>query len=78
MLATSEIERSWSVRLVSWSFSLVASVPVPRVRRSQSTTATLVLSPGARARLCSSRPSVTPFTAQLCSVVTIIPSAGRS
>ncbi|MFJ6617679.1 hypothetical protein ACIQOW_08940 [Kitasatospora sp. NPDC091335] len=77
-LATSLIDRFWSVIPDSASFSDAVSVPVALVVRCQSTTATLVLSPGASARLCSSRPSVTPWADQLCSVVTIMPSAGRS
>ncbi len=76
--ATSLIDRFWSLVPDSVSFSAVVSVPVALVLRCQSTTATLVLSPGASARLCSSRPSVTPWADQLCSVVTIMPSAGRS
>ncbi|MFJ3904281.1 hypothetical protein [Streptomyces sp. NPDC090025] len=59
--ATSLIDRFWSVEPVSNSFSPAVSVPVARVVRCQSTTATRVLSPGASARLCSSRPSVTPW-----------------
>lgn len=76
--ATSLIDRFCSVVPDSASASDAVSVPVARVVRCQSTTATLVLSPGASARLCSSLPSVTPWADQLCSVVTIMPSAGRS
>jgi hypothetical protein len=62
-----------SVAPAEWAAKIRAAVV-----RCQSMTATLVLSPGASAGLCSSRPSVTPCADQLCSVVTIMPSAGRS
>ncbi|WP_240805663.1 hypothetical protein [Streptomyces sp. A1547] len=64
--ATSLIDRFCSVVPDRASSSKALSVPVARVVRCQSTTATLVLSPGASARLCSSRPSVTPWADQLC------------
>lgn len=76
--ATSLIDRFWSVVPDSVSASAVVSVPVALVLRCRSTTAALVLSPGASARPWSSRPHVTPWADQLCSVVTIMPSAGRS
>lgn len=64
-------------RSTSWvnrSSARRSSEDRPLSRRSQSTIATRVLSPGASARLCSNRPSVTPSGIQRCSTVITRPS----
>ena len=72
----SAMSRRFSKACLSFSFRSFTSVERPWSRRSQSTIATRVLSPGARARLCISRPSVTPPATHFCSVVTTTPSPG--